>query len=62
MVCAIRDGHPIRVTISLGVSVLHPQSEADAYRQMKQLISQSDQAMYLAKQSGRNQTRLSLAG
>jgi diguanylate cyclase (GGDEF)-like protein len=62
LVCAIRDGHQIRVTISLGVSVLHPQSDADAYQQMKQLIGQSDQAMYLAKQSGRNQTRLNLAG
>lgn len=61
MVCAGRNGGSIRITISLGVSVLHPLPEMDAYAQMKILINRSDQAMYLAKQEGRNQTRLAQA-
>ena len=59
--CAGRDGEPIAITISLGVSVLHPSPEMDPYQQMKILINRSDQAMYQAKQEGRNRTRLANA-
>lgn len=60
-VCATHRGAPIRITISLGVSVLHAPTDADTYQEMKRLINQSDQAMYQAKQGGRNQTRLAAA-
>ncbi len=60
-VCGSHRGDAIRITISLGVSVIHPAADVDSYQEMKRLISQADQAMYLAKQGGRNQTRLALA-
>ncbi len=59
-ICTSRNGEPIRVTISLGVSVLHASAVTDPYQEMKRLINQSDQAMYQAKQGGRNQTRLAV--
>ncbi len=55
--CATLHGNDIRVTISLGVAVLRPAKDMDTYQAMKRLISQSDRAMYLAKDGGRNQTR-----
>ncbi len=58
--CASFHNDEVRITISLGVSVLYPVPEMDAYQEMKRLLSQSDKAMYLAKQGGRNQTRLAL--
>ncbi len=62
LTCASHHGVDIHITISLGISVLHPAPDVDAYQEMKRLINQADQAMYLAKQGGRNQTRLGLAG
>ena len=60
LICASHHGHDIRVTISLGVAVLRPTADMDTYQAMKRLIGQSDRAMYLAKEGGRNQTRAGL--
>ncbi len=57
LTCATFHGKDIRVTISLGVAVLRPTKDMDTYQAMKRLISQSDRAMYQAKDGGRNQTR-----
>lgn len=47
----LTDSGPLRVTISIGV-ISHPTAEADL--PVHELVQQADQAMYLAKRSGRN--------
>jgi diguanylate cyclase (GGDEF)-like protein len=46
----------VHVTISIGVSLLHlPEQDADAEQLVAQMIERADQAVYAAKQAGRNQ-------
>lgn len=60
--CTSYHSDEVRITISLGVSVLYPMPDMDAYQEMKRMLNQADKAMYLAKQSGRNQAHLALKG
>jgi diguanylate cyclase (GGDEF)-like protein len=48
----LEDGEPIKVTVSVGVA------QARAPYEKKDLISQADQALYRAKESGRNKVML----
>ncbi len=48
------DRHSLRVTCSIGLTFFHRDQEIDA----DQLIRQADQAMYQAKQEGRNRWKL----
>lgn len=54
--CASHNGHPISIAISLGISVFHPTMEKDLLPAalLKKYYELSDQAMYRAKESGRN--------
>ncbi|PAU86967.1 GGDEF domain-containing protein [Pseudomonas sp. WN033] len=49
-----RDGRPLTLTISIGLCCLEPGSELDS----QQAISRADQALYLAKQNGRNRVEM----
>lgn len=47
------DGQTIKVTVSLGISEIHP--DKDDY---KQWLECADQALYRCKENGRNQTQI----
>jgi diguanylate cyclase (GGDEF)-like protein len=49
---------PIRITISNGIAVMHPESELDMIHSIlaDKYLKQADYAMYQAKAAGRNQT------
>lgn len=49
-----RDGRPLTLTISIGLCCLEPGVELDS----QQAISRADQALYLAKQNGRNRVEM----
>jgi diguanylate cyclase (GGDEF)-like protein len=54
--CAFHNGHPVSITISLGISVFDPTMEKDLLPAalLKKYYELCDQAMYRAKASGRN--------
>lgn len=54
--CASHNGHPVSITISLGISVFDPSVEKDLppAALLKKYYELCDQAMYRAKGSGRN--------
>lgn len=54
--CREVDGHPVRITASIGVAVLDLASDSDAAT----LLAMADAALYEAKRAGRN--RVELAG
>ena len=48
-------GEPLRITASIGVSVLHPQQHHGEFKRLGvELVERADQALYRAKESGRN--------
>ena len=49
-----RDGRPLTLTISIGLCCLEPGAELDS----QQAIRRADQALYLAKQNGRNRVEM----
>ncbi|MFD1698629.1 diguanylate cyclase [Halopseudomonas phragmitis] len=49
-----RDSRPLTLTISIGLCCLEPGGELDS----QQAISRADQALYLAKQNGRNRVEM----
>ena len=53
-VFAVPNHAPLRVTLSIG---LHSVSSISAQDTMEQLLSKADEALYLAKNNGRNQVR-----
>ncbi|WP_168203283.1 diguanylate cyclase [Oceanispirochaeta crateris] len=53
-VIAHKDGEEIRISISLGISSWNPGQESN----LKELLDQADQALYQAKESGRNKALL----
>lgn len=56
---AIHGGGSVEVTVSIGVSALSPGSDReDPQQNAKQLIEAADQALYKAKESGRNRIQL----
>jgi len=56
---AIHGGGSVQVTVSIGVSALLPGSDRENPQQSaKQLIEAADQALYKAKESGRNRIQL----
>ncbi len=54
--CREVDGHPVRITVSIGVAVVDPGSEGEAAAP----VAAADAALYQAKRAGRN--RVVLAG
>ena len=48
------DGEPLKATISIGVSSLEPGPSSDNASQAENLVDRADQALYVAKNSGRN--------
>ncbi|MDO7083401.1 diguanylate cyclase [Pseudocolwellia sp. AS88] len=53
--CLIFEGEPLKVTLSMGISMLTDESET-----FEQLINKADKAMYVAKENGRNRIEVSL--
>ena len=59
-VCTKAVGCEIKIQISIGISTFYPQlvSGGNLHQLMKEYVGRSDEAMYQAKQAGRNQTQL----
>ncbi len=55
---AIHGGKSVAVTVSIGVSALRTACENSPQSTAEQLISEADNALYLAKKSGRNRVQL----
>ncbi len=54
-VLPLESGDSLRITASIGVSVLHPQQHHGEFRRLgMELVERADQALYRAKESGRN--------
>jgi diguanylate cyclase (GGDEF)-like protein len=45
-----KEGHKITTTVSIGIAIFPQHGDS-----IKELINQADQAMYVAKEKGRNQ-------
>jgi len=58
-VCTHAVGCEIKIQISIGISTFNPkfESSGDLHQLVKEYVSRCDQAMYQAKQAGRNQTQ-----
>jgi diguanylate cyclase len=55
--CAISQGKDIHITVSIGLAMFNPEKEglSESAAVLKTFYSACDQAMYRAKQAGRNQ-------
>ena len=50
----VQVSEPLRITVSIGAALLPPTGESDAAAQAAALVQRADQALYAAKQGGRN--------